>query len=66
MPWRANTAAVSIHAPAWGATKLIRRLVHIRQVSIHAPAWGATKIFEVDIGICRIVSIHAPAWGATS
>jgi len=35
-------SAVSIHAPAWGAT-----LAGIRRrcgdgVSIHAPAWGAT------------------------
>ena len=33
---------ISIHAPAWGATRhnaFCRRLVSI---SIHAPAWGAT------------------------
>ena len=37
-----NEQAVSIHAPAWGATHhdvAFRRCV---QVSIHAPAWGAT------------------------
>ena len=34
--------AVSIHAPAWGATPLPgQRPPHI-PVSIHAPAWGAT------------------------
>ena len=37
-----NRRRVSIHAPAWGATKIgmqrSRRIV----VSIHAPAWGAT------------------------
>ena len=33
--------AVSIHAPAWGAT----REAHLERkgVSIHAPAWGATS-----------------------
>ena len=34
--------AVSIHAPAWGATyRAVETLLQIR-VSIHAPAWGAT------------------------
>ena len=35
--------AVSIHAPAWGATALRRARPHHLRVSIHAPAWGATK-----------------------
>ena len=34
--------AVSIHAPAWGATMALYVLVMSEQVSIHAPAWGAT------------------------
>ena len=55
---------VSIHAPAWGATRLSRPPGRLRAVSIHAPAWGAT------VNPCpslrhRPVSIHAPAWGAT-
>ena len=33
---------VSIHAPAWGATNINRRIDYVLQVSIHAPAWGAT------------------------
>jgi len=33
---------VSIHAPAWGATRLSLILVESLLVSIHAPAWGAT------------------------
>ena len=32
---------VSIHAPAWGATNINRRIDYVLQVSIHAPAWGA-------------------------
>ena len=35
--------AVSIHAPAWGATGCGRHQPHSRRVSIHAPAWGATR-----------------------
>jgi len=34
--------AVSIHAPAWGATNLGFQVSQRRTVSIHAPAWGAT------------------------
>ena len=37
-----NRRAVSIHAPAWGATKLPPQLPPLASVSIHAPAWGAT------------------------
>ena len=33
---------VSIHAPAWGATRVLRRGRFRGNVSIHAPAWGAT------------------------
>ncbi len=36
------TAAVSIHAPAWGATIADGTSYARLQVSIHAPAWGAT------------------------
>ena len=33
---------VSIHAPAWGATRCTARIDGTGRVSIHAPAWGAT------------------------
>ena len=34
---------VSIHAPAWGATRQQSSILgYPLQVSIHAPAWGAT------------------------
>ena len=33
---------VSIHAPAWGATKPVGTKYSTYWVSIHAPAWGAT------------------------
>ena len=33
---------ISIHAPAWGATRIaVFGIQHI-SISIHAPAWGAT------------------------
>ena len=34
---------VSIHAPAWGATRQACRKERLARVSIHAPAWGATR-----------------------
>jgi len=56
--------AVSIHAPARGATQdLVVALVGLG-VSIHAPARGAT-VLVVPGGGNGVVSIHAPARGAT-
>ena len=56
--------AVSIHAPARGATRRRVESDTGRRVSIHAPARGATRRrVESDTG--RRVSIHAPARGAT-
>ncbi len=40
---RAQVAAVSIHAPAWGATVEVDLVAVAAEVSIHAPAWGATR-----------------------
>ena len=34
---------VSIHAPVWGATRIIRQSTVSLEVSIHAPVWGATR-----------------------
>ena len=57
---------VSIHAPAWGATRCDqRRLMRCIGVSIHAPARGATSRCNVRFHQRVHVSIHAPAWGAT-
>ncbi len=57
--------AVSIHAPAWGATTPTPAAGwHQDCVSIHAPAWGATSLLVLS-NRCIRVSIHAPAWGAT-
>ena len=61
---RLGGVAVSIHAPAWGATSQLSPRVETRLVSIHAPAWGATHQRACQDGNVR-VSIHAPAWGAT-
>ena len=33
---------ISIHAPAWGATRNDAVNIRVRLISIHAPAWGAT------------------------
>ena len=34
---------ISIHAPAWGATRAVDQRFAAAAISIHAPAWGATS-----------------------
>ena len=46
--YRRERGTVSIHAPAWGATKSKREMADIQKVSIHAPAWGATLLAPND------------------
>ena len=41
--WVEIKGRVSIHAPAWGATRAQLVFSQRRVVSIHAPAWGATS-----------------------
>ena len=56
--------AVSIRAPAQGATRVEAEGVVIFSVSIRAPAQGATA--QPGVGNCvGVVSIRAPAQGAT-
>ena len=33
---------ISIHAPTWGATHTIDKVLKTCVISIHAPTWGAT------------------------
>ncbi|EEX75949.1 hypothetical protein SELSPUOL_02677 [Selenomonas sputigena ATCC 35185] len=42
-----GVALISIHAPAWGATRTAEIAREMTAISIHAPAWGAT--LEVQI-----------------
>jgi len=44
---QSSISIVSIHAPTWGATKLIVRSRSSLIVSIHAPTWGATPDFVI-------------------
>ena len=57
--------AISIHAPAWGATYPVNKMGAYVCISIHAPAWGAT-LNSLWILHQIAISIHAPAWGATA
>ena len=57
--------SISIHTPAWGATKDSTVLGHIIRISIHTPAWGATCL-QKFCSHHREISIHTPAWGATA
>ena len=63
-PCPAVGRVISIHAPAWGATRAVCAYPHGCYISIHAPAWGATNNEVGTIEPIKI-SIHAPAWGAT-
>ena len=40
---------VSIHAPTWGATYLMRVAGFSLKVSIHAPTWGATRLAQLPL-----------------
>ena len=50
------TKPVSIHAPAWGATKFLHIFRTIFLVSIHAPAWGATQVKAKGLSAVRFQS----------
>jgi len=55
---RGGRDIVSIHAPAWGATRQCQRFSQsISLVSIHAPAWGATGL---DLPLCGTLSSFNP------
>ena len=43
LPVSSHPLSVSIHAPAWGATRRPPEKLPADAVSIHAPAWGATS-----------------------
>ena len=60
----APQTVISIHAPARGATRRVRRPAYDRRISIHAPARGATQR-QRDGHRGDRISIHAPARGAT-
>ena len=66
VPRAVDTAfAISIHAPAKGATILGLNYLLVLKISIHAPAKGATEI-SIFLFVPPSISIHAPAKGATS
>ena len=55
---------ISIHAPQWGATKLIRALCHrYRYFNPRTPVGCDGR--GIGIRRCCHISIHAPQWGAT-
>ena len=59
-----GTTAISIHAPARGATGTGSTTLSLGLISIHAPARGATFIALAE-DVITSISIHAPARGAT-
>ena len=62
---RARRLAVSIHAPAWGATRRLVRVMWARPCfNPRARVGRDFAILKCDVAATE-VSIHAPAWGAT-
>ena len=59
-----NENAVSIHAPAWGATPADKVQVVSDAFQFTRPH-GARHVAHGVAGLAALVSIHAPAWGAT-
>ena len=59
-----SRGAISIHAPASGATFNDQTFRPFMPISIHAPASGATRIC-LTFNFLSSISIHAPASGAT-
>ena len=55
-----GTSGVSIHAPAWGATKLTPQWRRSHNVSIHAPAWGATSLPFFKIALIFVFQFTRP------
>ena len=55
---------VSIHAPAWGATNLLKMFIGLPSFQSTHPH-GVRQIDPREPGAALWVSIHAPAWGAT-
>ena len=54
----ASEVKVSIHAPAWGATRYAAAREKQFNVSIHAPAWGATCLLKIWISKFLFQSTH--------
>ena len=59
-------SAISIHAPAWGATiRMPTGIVNIKDFNPRT-RMGCDARMDFDVIEELIISIHAPAWGATA
>ena len=59
-----SSVAVSIHAPAWGATQKLENIDNSKMFQSTHPH-GVRRFLSSFIRKVQKVSIHAPAWGAT-
>ena len=50
--------AISIHAPTWGATRVMRLMADWLFISIHAPTWGATPENGMYVTFALFQSTH--------
>ena len=49
---------ISIHAPQWGATMIIKDYYPVLDISIHAPQWGATSAYHQSPAGALFQSTH--------
>ena len=61
---RFSGIGISIHAPAWGATRTIPTLCYSETFQSTLPHGERLSVISFPLG-CSRISIHAPAWGAT-
>ena len=63
---KARSPVVSIHAPAWGATRTVTDTPRLTNVFQSTHPRGVRLAVDGFAGFGVHVSIHAPAWGATA
>ena len=56
---------ISIHAPAWGATRVCAYEFIYRYYFNPRSRVGSDGTEKTVNGLLTVISIHAPAWGAT-
>ena len=58
--------SISIHAPAWGATKLFLIGAVVKRFQSTHPRGVRRRLLSYPPQSDKDISIHAPAWGATN
>ena len=62
---KSSVESISIHAPAWGATRLLSALSTPKTDFNPRSRMGSDQFLDQQ-AVKPKISIHAPAWGATN